>query len=150
MHPYGYFECVTPPAPGQESVLESYTIVLADENDANRMMMPRIGNGDSNDCPGYKFPDGVIVRAAIYADDNQVYGMRLQTYAGVADIGVLDGVPSLYDFNPTSQFIGFFGTKTADKITSLGFLTHDPECVYVAPPEPEPEPVIEEIIEEVV
>ena len=27
---------------------------------------------------------------------------------------------------------------------------HDPECVYVAPPEPEPEPIVVEVVEEVV
>lgn len=34
-----------------------------------------------------------------------------------------------------------------NKVTSLGFLMHDPECLYVAPPEPEPEEEPEPIVE---
>ena len=89
-------------------------------------------------CPGFSFPNPLIYRAAIYADENQIYGIRLQSVKGVSDIGSLEGTPVLQYFDEKSQLIGFYGTENGEHITSLGFLMHDPECVYVVPaPEPE-------------
>jgi len=85
-----------------------------------------------------------VYKAAIYADENRVLGVRLLSVVGPTDIGSLRGTPVLYEFGPKTQPIGFYGTYTNAGITSLGFLTHDPDCIRFVPPvpEPEPEPVI--------
>ena len=59
---------------------------------------------------------------------------------GPSDIGSLRGTPVLFEFGPNELPIGFYGTYTDSGITSLGFLTHDPDCVRYVPPAPEPEP----------
>ena len=56
------------------------------------------------------------------------------------------GTPILTEFNIKNQLIGFYGSYNDQYITSLGFLTHDPNCIRIPPPEPEIEE--EEIIEE--
>ena len=53
------------------------------------------------------------------------------------------GTPILTEFNIKNQLIGFYGSFNDQFITSLGFLTHDPNCVRIPPPEPEIE---EEVI----
>ena len=86
---YGYYECDGEPSVNNAAYLESFTIVIADENDENRMKMPIVGTGDGRDCPGYAFTEGMLVRAAIYADESEVYGIRFQSPTGVSDIGLL-------------------------------------------------------------
>ena len=101
---------------------------------------------DVGDCPGYTFPSPRVYKAAIYADEVRIYGIRFLSVLGVSDIGNLRGTPILEEFGPNDVPIGFYGSYNDAGITSLGFLTHDPDCeAYFPPviePEPEPEPVI--------
>ena len=125
---YAYQECND-----EEGHLKSFTLILSDQNSENRVKLNTIGVVDSKQtCPGYTFSSPLIYRAAIYADETRVYGMRLQSVKGVSDIGSLTGTPILTYFNENQQLIGFYGTMGVDHITSLGFVMHDPECVAVA------------------
>ena len=87
----------------------------------------------------------MINSVAVYADGTQVYGFRMKSGKRNYDIGNLKGTPVTQNFDLTSQLIGFYGsTNEAKDINSIGFLTHDPLCVYVPPPpppKPEPEPI---------
>ena len=102
---------------------------------------------NSRSCPGFTFPSPFINKAAIYADDERIYGMRFLSVEGPADFGSLSkGIPILETFEPTEQLIGFYGSYNGDIITSLGFLTNDPTCIPIPDPEPEVEVEIIEII----
>ena len=65
---------------------------------------------------------------------------------GPVDFGSVNnkGTTYLDEFSPGEKVIGFYGSYNDKEITSLGFLTHDPECIRIPEPEPEPE-VIPEI-----
>ena len=54
-------------------------------------------------CPGFIFASSYISQAAIYADDERVYGMRLLSVRGPADFGSLTkgDPPVLETFLPT-------------------------------------------------
>ena len=82
-------------------------------------------------CNGYVFPSPYIYKAAIYADENRVYGIRFLSRIDATDIGGLRGTPVLENFSPTEVPIGFYGSYTDNGITSLGFLTHDPNCSLI-------------------
>ena len=102
---------------------------------------------EQSTCPGFVFASSYISQAAIYADDERVYGMRLLSISGPADFGSLTkgDPPVLESFLPTEQFIGFYGSFNGEYITSLGFLTNDPTCIPI--PDPEPEPEVVEVVE---
>lgn len=97
-------------------------------------------------CPGYSFGTAFFEKAAIYADETKVYGIRLMSVLGPVDFGSVNnkGTTYLDEFSPGEKVIGFYGSYNDKEITSLGFLTHDPECIAIPEPEPEPE-VIPEI-----
>ena len=110
--------------------------------------MQRAGPG-SEDCNGFVFPSYLISKGVIYADTERVYGISLLIPSnGLTKIGSdQKGTPILTEFNIKNQLIGFYGSYNDQYITSLGFLTHDPKCVRIPPPEPEIEEEI--IVEEV-
>ena len=110
--------------------------------------MQRAGPG-SDDCNGFVFPSYLISKGVIYADTERVYGISLLIPSnGLTKIGSdQKGTPILTEFNIKNQLIGFYGSYNDQYITSLGFLTHDPNCVRIPPPEPEIEEEI--IVEEV-
>lgn len=72
MQLYGYVECND-----EDDNLKSFTLILSDENSENRVAMETAGlKSDSESCPGYRFPSPYIQKAAIYADEGRVYGVR--------------------------------------------------------------------------
>ena len=67
--------------------------------------------------------------ASIVAESDRVVGVRFQSTKGLATIGSIPRQAELEYFNQNRQLIGFYGTKTeTGQVTSLGFLTHDPNC----------------------
>ena len=109
----------------------SYELIYADANVGSKTALGSQGLTpvDGTVCPGFTLPSRVITRAAIYADETRVYGIRLLTTEGTADLGILRGTPVLQTFTPNAQFVGMYGTYfEGGFITSLGFLTYDPEC----------------------
>lgn len=125
---YGYTECSD-----VIGDLMSFTLILADSINQNRTKLKRAGP-DVGKCPGFTFPSSRVYKAAIYADESRVYGIRLLSVIGVSDIGSLRGTPVLFEFGSSQLPIGFYGTYTDAGVTSLGFLTHDPNCVRYVPP----------------
>lgn len=121
---YGYIECTD-----VIGDLLSFTIILADNDDNSvRTKLGRIGP-DTGPCPGYIIPSNKVYKGAIYADKYRVYGVRLISVVAVTDIGSLRGTPILFEFSPNNLPVGFYGTYNVAGITSLGFLTYDPDCV---------------------
>lgn len=120
----------------------SFSLVLADKDRSNRIKLDRVGPKPAGQCQGYTFPSPFVYKAAIYADEHRVYGIRFLSTRDATDIGSLRGTPILEEFSPQSMPIGFYGSYTEAGITSLGFLTHDPSCVKEVVDEPEPEPVV--------
>ena len=124
---YGYNECND-----EQGDLVSFEIILADQNKENRVKLAKSGPTDQNIpnqvCSGHTFPWSYVYRAAIYADENRVYGIKLQAEESAVNIGSEKGVPVLQVFSETSQLIGFYGSQNGSQITSLGFITHDPKC----------------------
>lgn len=134
--PYGYTKCVD-----DQGDLLGLSLILADSNNRNRINLNLHGRPEdiANDCPGYIFPSPNVYKAAIFADETRVYGVKFLSVIGESDIGSLKGTPTVVTFGPTTLPIGFYGTYGEVGITSLGILTHDPACTAIMPP-PEPEP----------
>ena len=123
MQLYGYVECND-----EDDNLKSFTLILSDENSENRVALDTVGISNDESCQGYRFPSPYIQRAAIYADDNRVYGVRFQSLNDFTDFGSLTGNAVLNQFDIDQRLIGFYGSVNGAVITSLGFLMHDPEC----------------------
>ena len=52
-------------------------------------------------CPGHKFQTHYLQKAAIFADEDRVYGMRMLSALGVVDIGSVNkGTTYLDEFSP--------------------------------------------------
>ena len=57
---------------------------------------------NSRSCPGFRFPSAYVNKAAIYADEERVYGIRLLFVNGPSYFGSLSkGIPVLESFGPT-------------------------------------------------
>ena len=80
--------------------LKSFTLIMSDKNLNNWVKLNPVGAITGDTCQGYAFHSPDIIRAAIYADQSRVYGMRLQTAKDVTDLGRLTGKP--YHTWPTS------------------------------------------------
>ena len=141
MRVYAYRECND-----ELGELKAFSLILSNQSNENRTELQRAGPG-SEDCSGFVFPSYLISKGVIYADTERVYGISLLIPGqGLTKIGSdLKGTPILTEFNIKNQLIGFYGSYNDQFITSLGFLSHDPNCVRIPPPEPE---IVEEIIVE--
>ena len=137
---YGYLECND-----ENGDIDKFEFVVADENAQNRVSLTAVGStpSESLNCKGFTIDSDKIDKAVIWVGAEQVYGIRLvSTYDNKAiDIGSFGkgDAPTLEEFTGRDQLIGFYGSYTDDKVTSLGFLTHDPRCVAEEDPEPNPD-----------
>lgn len=126
---YGYTECND-----FFGDLRSFTFIVADRKAETRLPLTEIGYSPNRDltCKGFRLSSNMINKAAIYADSERVYGIRLvSTFDNEAsDLGSLTkgDPPVLEEFSGTDQLIGFYGSYTQEIITSIGFITHDPTC----------------------
>ena len=138
---YGYEKCEN-----SEGDLIGLSLILSSVDQKDRVSLDVIGRPEDlegQDCPGYIFPSQRIYKAAIYADENRVYGVKFLSVISESTLGSTKGTPTLVDFGPKTIPVGFYGTYGPDGLTSLGFLSHDPACIAVMPPpEPEPEPEV--------
>ena len=94
---YGYTECTD-----VIGDIMSFSLVLAKTDRTDRIKLDRAGPQPPGVCPGYTFPSPFVYKAAIYADENRVYGIRFLSAKDATDIGSLRGTPILERFTPES------------------------------------------------
>ena len=75
-------------------------MVLKDSETGIKTPLDAIGPIQPEKCPGHAIGSSLISMGAIFADENQVYGLRIVSSKGAADMGNLNkGTPILENFN---------------------------------------------------
>ena len=75
-------------------------MILKDTETGTKTPLDAVGPIQPDKCPGHAIPSTLISMGAIFADENQVYGLRIVSSRGAADMGNLDkGTPILENFN---------------------------------------------------